>query len=187
MDDKKEIVAQRLKELLKSRALSQSELAEKCSLTKDAVSKIINGKMALSVPSALKIANTFGVSLDYLFGLTDYENATELAISLIEQQLTFDARSYSLERRHILSTIFISSPFDDYRNAVYQAHGMSDETVESILAKEKGRLLVSMLKNVSDLEKHEYALVPLEHINDELATKLDDEQRWYNAGQNESE
>lgn len=187
MNDKKEIVAQRLKELLESRALSQSELAEKCFLTKDAVSKIINGKMALSVPSALKIANAFGVSLDYLFGLTDFENATQLAISLIERQLTFGVDVYSLESKHKLSTLSISAPFDDYRNAVYQAHGMSAETMESALAKEKGRLLVSMLKDVSDLEKRKYALVPFKHLNDELATKLDDEQRWYKAGQNESE
>lgn len=83
MENLRGIVAQRLKSLLRSNNLSQKQFAEKASLSKDTVSKLLNENMTLSVPNAIRISQAFGVSLDYLYGRSEEENRNQYALEIL--------------------------------------------------------------------------------------------------------
>ena len=67
MDDYKKIVARNITDLRRSKGITQTELAERLNYTDKAISKWERGE---SIPDAVvlkKIADMFGVSIDYLF------------------------------------------------------------------------------------------------------------------------
>lgn len=67
MDDYKQIIANNISQLRRSKGVTQAELAERLNYTDKAVSKWERGE---SIPDAIvlkKIADMFGVSVDYLF------------------------------------------------------------------------------------------------------------------------
>jgi transcriptional regulator with XRE-family HTH domain len=67
MEDYKQIIANNISQLRRSKGMTQAELAEKLNYTDKAVSK---WERAESIPDALvlkKIADLYGVSVDYLF------------------------------------------------------------------------------------------------------------------------
>lgn len=61
----------RLFELMKMQKMSQKELAEIIGVSQSNVTDWKNGKCIPSAPVLAKIATYFGVSVDYLLGLTD--------------------------------------------------------------------------------------------------------------------
>lgn len=83
MKNLKEVVAQRLKNLLESKNFSQTQFSEMVGLSKDTVSKLVNGKMSLSVPNAIRISQVFAVSLDYLYGMCEEENYNNYALEIL--------------------------------------------------------------------------------------------------------
>ena len=73
----------RIKELRVSHSLTQVELAEKLSVSKQAVSNWENNNIQPSIDMLLKIADYFGVSTDYLLGRN---NDCSLDISGLSQE-----------------------------------------------------------------------------------------------------
>ena len=70
--------AERVKELIHSRNLTQEQFAEVIDVTPNYVSMIICGNRSLSKKLAEKISNKFeGVYVPYLLGLTDGKNQME--------------------------------------------------------------------------------------------------------------
>ncbi len=63
-------LGERLRDLRREHNLSQQELGNVFGVDKGTISKIENGK-TLNSDLALSIADYFGVSMDYLFGLSD--------------------------------------------------------------------------------------------------------------------
>ena len=61
----------RIRELRKSRALTQAAVAELLMCDQSLYSKYERGERAFPLESAAKLALFYGVSLDYLAGLTD--------------------------------------------------------------------------------------------------------------------
>ena len=61
----------RLKELLKENAISQEILAKNIGVSQRAVSKWINLQAEPTESSIVKCAKFFGVSADYILGLSD--------------------------------------------------------------------------------------------------------------------
>lgn len=59
------------KRLRQEKGLTQKELAKKLGLTQAMISSIESGSKGASNDVELKIANFFGVTIDYLRGLTD--------------------------------------------------------------------------------------------------------------------
>ena len=67
----KKILAQRLKQCRKEKELTQQEVAIYCDITEKAYQ---NYELMMRIPQLeilLRIANLYGVSLDYLVGRTD--------------------------------------------------------------------------------------------------------------------
>nr|WP_319487810.1 helix-turn-helix transcriptional regulator [uncultured Caproiciproducens sp.] len=64
---KKDIVLGRVKNLRDSRELTQAEFAESIDVSSNTISRIEREDMSLSSDIALKIADTYEVSLDWLF------------------------------------------------------------------------------------------------------------------------
>lgn len=67
----KNIFAQRLKMLRKSRKCTQLTLAELLGITRTQISDLENGKTSTSIERLCMLADYFNVSIDYLVGRTD--------------------------------------------------------------------------------------------------------------------
>ena len=65
------IFSQRLKELRMERSLGQVALAESIGVSKAVVSMWETGKREPSMTSIIALSNFYGVSIDYIVGLTD--------------------------------------------------------------------------------------------------------------------
>jgi transcriptional regulator with XRE-family HTH domain len=63
--------AERLKELREEKNLSMRELSKKVGYTHNVIGKWESGKTFPTLPAITTLANFFGVSSDYLIGLTD--------------------------------------------------------------------------------------------------------------------
>lgn len=61
----------RLKELRRSRGITQLKLAMDLSMNQNNISRYENGKLQADYATLIKIADYFGVSIDYLLGRTD--------------------------------------------------------------------------------------------------------------------
>lgn len=69
------IFRERLKKLRISKGLNQNELAQILNVAKQTVSNWENGNRMPDSEMLVKIADFFDVSVDYLLGRTDYQNA----------------------------------------------------------------------------------------------------------------
>lgn len=76
MTQNKNIVAQRISELLKIKSMTQSILAKESGITPAAISQIINAERFPSTPVLIKIAKVLTVSIDYLVGQIEFPNIT---------------------------------------------------------------------------------------------------------------
>ncbi len=65
--DIKKIFSKRLKNLLKSKNLTQSELGRVLDLSRPEISNYVTGRHVPSLSTAVKISDFFNVSIDYLF------------------------------------------------------------------------------------------------------------------------
>ena len=65
------LLGRRIRFLRKEQKLSQTQLGKKLNLAESTISLYESGKRAPDYETLLNIAGFFGVSLDYLFGLTD--------------------------------------------------------------------------------------------------------------------
>ena len=63
----------RIRELRKSRKLSQEELAEAVGTTRQTITSIEVGKYIASLPLAWKIARFFGLTIEEVFDFSEFE------------------------------------------------------------------------------------------------------------------
>ena len=66
------LVGERLKELRTEKGIGQNKLASDLSLSNASISFWETGKQEPSASALLKLAQYFGVSVDYILGLSDY-------------------------------------------------------------------------------------------------------------------
>ena len=64
-------VAMRLKDIREDHDLTQREVAEYLHIRQNTYSQYENGQRGLPVETLIKLARYFGVSVDYILGLTD--------------------------------------------------------------------------------------------------------------------
>lgn len=70
--------AERLKELMDEKDLSVNDISEKINLDDSTIYKYLNCKKFPSVETAIKLAETFQCSVEYLLGRTDNGNERKL-------------------------------------------------------------------------------------------------------------
>lgn len=67
----------RVKELRIEHHLKQTELAEKVNTTQQTISRIENGENTLPADTLIALSRFFGVSIDYILGLTETRRTLE--------------------------------------------------------------------------------------------------------------
>ncbi len=72
MDNLKRFVGERIKESRKQKKLTQAQVAKMLRMTQQQYSRFENGVYELDYENLVKICELYEVSLDYLFGLSNY-------------------------------------------------------------------------------------------------------------------
>lgn len=102
----KNVNASRIKRLRESRNISQEKLAEKIGISKSAISMYEQGSRIAPMKIQEKIANFFGVSLDYLWGRKAEENKSSNELSeWLETQLASKDKEQVRKIRNIINEV----------------------------------------------------------------------------------
>ena len=64
-------IGEQIKAMRKIRGLTQKELAEKIGLNKTTYARYENGERRIPLKTAIRLAEFYHISLDYMAGLTD--------------------------------------------------------------------------------------------------------------------
>ncbi len=72
MENIKKFVGNRIKESRKDKGMTQKEVAALLRMTQQQYSRFENGVFELDYENLVKVSKLFEVSLDYLFGLSEY-------------------------------------------------------------------------------------------------------------------
>ena len=67
----REIFKERLKDLISEKSLNNQKLSELTGIPRTSISNWLNGRRTVQIEALVKIALFFGVSTDYLLGLTN--------------------------------------------------------------------------------------------------------------------
>lgn len=178
-----------IKKLIEDHGLSQTEFGEKCGLSKDVVSKLLNSKISLSLSVAQKISKEFDVSLDYLFGLSGFLNDSDCMASFPKSQVQVYPSyfRYNSEEFPECFAISISEPFYNYldiRRKAAAVPDLPDDIKKEWIERSKKELtaalqewiersekeLITALQEkepLDDTKHREFILIPAEKINDE--------------------
>lgn len=73
----------RLKDLIEEKGITQKDLADEINTTKSTISRYLNNKREPKMYLLEKIANYFGVSVDYLLGRSDIKDPAEVVENAI--------------------------------------------------------------------------------------------------------
>ncbi|MCL2574889.1 MAG: helix-turn-helix domain-containing protein [Defluviitaleaceae bacterium] len=125
------MLSQRIYELRKSKGLSQAELGGKLNFTQQTIAKWEKGVAEPNTESIIRLANFYGVTADYLLGLTDIQSTDDNLPSEKEQQ----------EKLSIAEKLLV----DNYRKS-------SDEGKKAILGEASFAALNSNENSLKDLE-----------------------------------
>lgn len=113
-----DIVAKRLEKALDNRKLKQKDLSNLTGIKPDVISKIKNGHMNLTLERAWLIAKALNVSIDYLYGNSDYETPEQHAVGIIEKHIFVDTKSMFATN---MNELVISKHIDNYFKAICDA------------------------------------------------------------------
>jgi transcriptional regulator with XRE-family HTH domain len=102
---------ERIKELRKERGLSQAKLAKECGISRSVIAMVESGKQNGGRDFNKAIANYFGVSIDYLEGMTDDRNnskeslVNEFVQFLIDNGIIEDENNVDEETEQIILSL----------------------------------------------------------------------------------
>ena len=85
----------RIREVRKAKKLSQTELAEMLHVHQTAVSQWENGKTEPDMDNLCRIADIFGVTVDYLLGVDTQSKTIDEQLSKIDFALSGELRNLS--------------------------------------------------------------------------------------------
>lgn len=93
----------RLKELRKKKRFTQQEVADKLNIARASYTNIENGRRDPDTKTLVKLANYFGVTVDYLLGLTDTPlSPLQPSVSDEERKILEVIKSLSPDRQKAL-------------------------------------------------------------------------------------
>lgn len=142
-------VQERIQDLMKERKITQSKLAEILECTESTLSRFISGKTdKIGDDSIVKIANYFGVSTDFLLGLTNISDrknydvgelglSVEAAKRLYTGKVNTEVVTQLLENdRFAEVTHLLSRYFDDTISAGYASQNQMFDMLSSMILPE---------------------------------------------------
>ena len=124
-----DIVAKRLRKVRTDRGLSQLQLATRLGNTRHLISQVEHGRCGLTMPKLSATAQTLGVSVDYLFGLTDEQTP---AHQLARDLTAATARVRDLEDQHAHAGITDDGDFvgvSEFATAAGSGAAVDDERI----------------------------------------------------------
>lgn len=92
---------QRLKEWITDRDLKQKALAKELGVSESVISNYLTGRTQMTIEMLVKMAEYFGVSVDYLAGVTD-DPELPVGLSRTERQLVESFRTLNREQRELI-------------------------------------------------------------------------------------
>ena len=138
-----------LRALMEERKVTQQKIAEICSVKPQSVSQWRNGETRPDILSLAKIAKHFGVSTDYLLGLTDVKTTdtatkelcgtlglSENAVSLLQNKipLYFDFPEISDSQLYVAQTVAtLNALISDHIEYLTNANNRNTEEKHSLL------------------------------------------------------
>lgn len=172
MPTEKEIVANRLKVLLAKAGITQKKLSDISGVSKDTISKAVN-KGELSVKCAKLIAAALNVSLDYLYGHSQLQNAQEYALEIMVKHIDIRATKSYYDQNQLISSVAFSKPFAEYLDAMHSAEKSTGipTTIKSQWQDEVRKKFLEAI-DIESTEKKAYALIDLNLLSPNILSLL---------------
>lgn len=89
---------ERIKEWITDHDIKQKALAKELDITDSVISNCLTGRSQMPIEMLVKLAEIFGVSVDYLAGVTD-DSALPLRLDTAERQLIEEFRSLNCDQQ----------------------------------------------------------------------------------------
>lgn len=165
---------ERIKAIRKAAGIkTQEEFAERVGVSTETISKIEQGKNAVSLSVAKSVAEKFGTTLDYIYGLTDDTN-DDAATMLLYLKKLFNHHvdsKYSKKCSHVITVRKCVGEFlDKYAEAIDALdRGMPKEALDLWIEKLKADFNFAMAED-DDTEVVEYHLLHSEYADDYILT-----------------
>ncbi len=102
-------IVERFETICKKYCKNQAEFAKKTCLTQDTISRIKKGN--LSLQTATKIADTFDLSLDYIYARTDIPNVSRYLLEVLTVSISADVQKAESDGKEYLLPLIKLSPF----------------------------------------------------------------------------
>lgn len=184
-DENLGIVAQRIKKLRETADETQDKLAKAINVSKNMIANIEQSKSAPSLETAKNIAEHYGVSVDYICGLSEDMALPSSTLDTLCRYISIDMYDISTSQSHAIPVISIRKCFFEYLNVLIRAKqlkkdGVPDEVLDAWLEKEAEKAKNLLRIESTDNSTVEYALLTNRYI------ALDDVQRLLERSFNES-
>ena len=154
-------LAERIRDLRREQKLSQSELADAIGINRATISRIENGDPVMS-DIAVKLAEYFGVSVDYLFGLTDEKSPVNFDLKSLGISAASAQKLYSGEiDSDVLNMILEHPDFGAFSKAValYFSDVIAKGTaVHNTVLDELSRIVADMRSDNADEAANDISL-----------------------------
>lgn len=112
-------VMNRLKDLRKKRKLSQLELSKELNIDRTTISRLEQGKASFTQEQIQNVSKFFGVSTDYVLGLSEYKVFNMINKNIYAEEI--EVYSQIFGGRHILREDYL-----EYKTVVHALHDLSD-------------------------------------------------------------
>lgn len=169
MNNEKNILAIRIKDLRRDMKLTQEELAKKLGLNNK--SSIANYESGYSVPSddiKLKMCEVFNCSMDYLMGKTEYKSTDEMIDVFFKTQYEIDVHNAIINSE----LLFLNTGLDPEQ--IKQANNVIQNVLLDETSNEtKGNELIDFINSFSGKQKNE-----LKKIIENILTYIDNQEKY---------
>ena len=162
----------RISNLRKKVSLSREGFSEKADFSVDLLAKIEAGSLSVSLKTATKVANAFGVSLDWIYGRTEDTNDHASTMMLYLDKLFHFHIDGKKEYPYSLQ---VGKPIMDFLDGYHQAIELYNSGVipEAAFIPWVNKLKEDMNSALDgDFEEIEFCLVPKRVVADKDAPKV---------------
>lgn len=173
------ISAQLTKILKNHHSGKKKDVSEETGISISTLSKAINNSKANTVftpENALRLAQTYGITLDYIYGASDVERISEIvAFEILKMVSPVRFVWESKGDTYSIKTVTVSNTLMDYFRTIWVAEEShlgeaSKENLRRVAQKE----FIAALENDVEAESTEYALISIEKLkNAHLLTDLE--------------